>query len=248
MTHKERIVGLLRSEPVDRIGILDQDIELYSQGAARESEKFFALGLNGPFQAMSSELGLEQALIRFAQEPRHCMEFFKDYLAKIVQEHKILRDDGFRFDAVWIWEDIAYDKGLYFSTKKYAEHLSRPHRDIVEFFASQGLPAFFHCDGRVEELIPFLVRMQVAAMHPVQERANPNLIEIKRDLKGQMSFVGGVDLDRIRRSVDELTEHVERLKEDGNYIFSFDGPIPEDIDKRDYDNIIREIERTGVYS
>jgi hypothetical protein len=247
MTEKERIGNILKSEPTDRIGILDLDIEIYSKKSQKESEKFFLYSFDGLFQSLSSELGLEEALVRFVQEPRHVLSYFLKRHKEIIADYKRLKDAGYRFDGVWMGEDIAYDEGLYFSLERYQRQLSDFHKDICSYFKAEDLAVFLHCDGRIEDLIPRLTVMGVAAIHPVQERCNPNLLEIKKDLKENITFIGGVGLVRFQEGIERLKERVSRLKDGGNYIFSFDGPLPDDIDKKRYNSLLEDIKVFGAY-
>lgn len=178
MTSKERIKAILKSEPADRMGILDLDIELFSENSPKASDRFFLFTFNGPFQNMSSVYGLEETLTKFVQWPRHSVLSFKESQKQIIKEFKRLKDKGFGFDGAWMGEDIAYNKGLYFSIEKYRKELLGIHKDLSDFFTSEGLPLFFHCDGNVEDLLPCLAAAKIKAIHPVQELCNPNLLRL----------------------------------------------------------------------
>lgn len=241
ITHKERIRNILESKPAEGTAILDRDIEFYTANSPIQSDKFFLFPFNGPFQTMSSKLGLEEALVKFIREPRHTLSDFKDYQKCAIADYKRLKKQGYAFNGAWMWEDIAYDKGVYFPAEKYRAQLLGIHKDMAGFFASENLPLFFHCDGNVEALIPFLADIKVKALHPMQEKSNPDILEIKKVFKGIMTFIGGVGLHRINQERGALLEYIQRLKEGGNYIFSFDGPLPDGFDKEKYDNLIRDL-------
>lgn len=258
MTSRERINAILKSEPADRMGILDLDIEFYYEEDPSQipsppkgekvrvrGDKFFLFAFNGPFQNMSSVYGLEETLTKFVQEPGHSVLSFKESQKQIIKEFKRLKDKGFEFDGVWMGEDIAYNKGLYFSIEKYRKELLGIHKDLSDFFSSEGLPLFFHCDGNVEGLLPCLAAAKIKAIHPVQELGNPNLLRLKREFSGHITFAGGVGLHRLKQERGELLEYIQRLSERGNYIFSFDGPIPDNFSKEEYNKLIRGIERNS---
>lgn len=238
---KERIRRILESKSVDRIGIADLDIEFFSENGPKISDKFFLFSFDGPFQSMSSKTGLEEALIRFAREPRRSLLSFKKSQGQITAEYKKLKDKGFEFDGAWMGEDIAYQKGLYFSIEKYHRELWGIHKDLSGFFTSERLPLFFHCDGNIEGLLPYLAALEIQAIHPVQERCNPNLVRLKREFCGHLTFAGGVGLHRLKQEPEELLEYIQRLSQGGNYIFSFDGPLPDSFDKEEYHKLIRFI-------
>lgn len=254
MTSKERIKAILKSEPADRIGVLDLDIEFYHQEDPNlisslpkgervrvRGDKFFLFTFDGPFQRMSSGYGLEQALTKFIQEPRHSLSSFKESQRQIIEEFKRLKDKGFEFDGAWMWEDIAYHQGVYFSIEKYHSQLFGIHQDLSDFFGSEGLGLFFHCDGKVEDLIPLLVGVKIKAIHPVQEKSNPNLLRLKREFSRYLTFVGGVGLHRLEQERKRFFEYIQKLNKGGNYIFSFDGPIPDSFDMKEYDKLIAAV-------
>jgi len=238
---KELIKEVLSGKEPGRIASLYSDIDLYSEKTTKESDRFFQFDFNGPMQSLSSEIGLESALERFIQEPRQIASFFKKRLLEIIETYRDLKHQGCKFDGVWMWEDIAYDKGLYFSIEKYRNQLIGVHKDICDFFISEGVPIFFHCDGNVQNLIPLLVAIGVKAIHPMQEKVNPDLMKLKEIFKGVLTLIGGVGIDRLSQEKHKLLEYIENLKEGGNYIFSFDGPIPEDSDSKQVANLLDEI-------
>jgi len=238
---KQLVHDILSSKKQDRIATLYTDIELYSKESTKESDKFYLFDFNGPFQNLSSNLGLEDALCQFVKEPRKTSSVFKQYLLDIIEQYRSLKHKGFEFDGIWIWEDIAYDNGLYFSIEKYRQQLIGVHKDICDFFTSEELPIFFHCDGNIEKLIPLLVAIEVGAIHPLQEKVNPNLLKIKEIFKEVLTCVGGVGLDRLNCDADELLECIQSLQKDGDYIFSFDGPIPDGFDKKRFSQLIDNI-------
>jgi hypothetical protein len=234
--HKEIIIDTLRSNPVGKPGIFDLDVEFYKK-ELRESERFYLFCFNGPFQDLSPRFGLQEALVKFVHKARHTTLGYKDYVNKIIARYEELTKNGYKFDGVWMWEDMAYNDGLFFSLEKYRSQLFDIHKEICEFFKSQNLPLFFHCDGRVEKLIPFLIDAGVKAVHPVQESCNGDIIKLKKQFQGLITFVGGVGIDRIRHDKKELFDYIRRLNEGGNYIFSFDAPI-----EKEYENILKDIE------
>lgn len=238
---KELIRNILNAAPADRIGIFDLDLLFFTENSSRISDKFFLFSFDGPFQRMSSGYGFEEALIRFQQEPRHTLESFKESRKRIIAEYRSLRDKGYKFDGVWMGEDIAYNKGLYFSIKKYRNQLLGMHRDIADFFSSENLPLFFHCDGNVEALLPALVEARVKAVHPVQELCNPNLLKLKKDFHSELTFIGGVGLHRLGQEKERLFKHIKTLEEGGGYIFSFDGPIPDNFNREEYDKLLKAV-------
>ena len=240
---KKRIKDIIEAKPTDRIGIFDKDIELYSQNHSKSSKEFFIYDFDGPFESLSKEMGLENALLFFEREPRRCFSYFRDRLLSIMEKYETLKESGTIFDGSWINENMAYDNGLYFLLSKYRNELLGFHKDICMFFLNQNLPLFFHCDGKIEDLIPLLDGIGIKAIHPVQERCNPHLLSIKKTFSGSITFIGGVAKERLRESKESLLEHVNALSNDGSYIFSFDSLIPENYYMKEHDDLIQDVEK-----
>jgi hypothetical protein len=238
---KQRIRDTLLSRPTDKLGIFDLDIEITDKNAKKESDRFLLFGFNGPFQQLSFDVGLEEALRMFESEPHRLCFLFKKRQEMILGRYQALKARGIAFDGAWMWEDIAYDKRLYFSLEKYRNRLMGIHRDICSFFISEGLAPLFHCDGNVEALIPFLAAMGIKAIHPMQEASNPHLLTIKKVYKQELTFIGGVGLHRLQAPLDNILRRVAELSEGDNYIFSFDGPLPRGFDMKKYNEIIDSI-------
>ena len=81
----------------------------------------------------------------------------------------------------------------------------------------------------------------------MQELSNPNIIRIKKDLKGVITFLGGIGLNHLKGLHQDILDRIVELKEAGDYIFCFDGPIPQDTEFKTYQNILARIEAIGAY-
>ncbi|GEM_PF-2643131 len=272
MQAKERIKKIFKHEQPDRIGIFDFfdeitiinwqkqallptnidiseyfDFDLDFKAYKPGKNKFAMLALNGPFQQMAAKCGLQQALIDLAREPQQVKEFFKNSLNNIFSEYKKHKEKGLRPDGIWLYEDIAYDNGLYFSEEKYKNSLFDFHKEISLFFENEGLFTVFHCDGNIEKLLLFLIKAGFSGTHPVQESCNPNILRIKKDCTNAITFMGAVSIGRLKGYHQDIIEKIEALKENANYIFCFDGPIPQDTEFNIYKDLLTQIHEAGAY-
>src|SRR3989338_2540816 len=150
---KERIKMIFTHAQPDRIGVFDffedititnwkkqgllpNNIDIYDlfdfdldfRKDKQNKNKFTILSLEGPFQQMIAKKGLQQALMDFSRETRRTKDFFKDTLSNIFSEYRKHKEKGLVFDGIWLYEDIAYDNGLYFSFEKYEDTLFDFHK------------------------------------------------------------------------------------------------------------------------
>ncbi len=230
---------LANVEPVD---YFDFDLDFRVENSSKD--KFKPLSLNGPFQQLASDKGLQKALIDFTREPRHTKSFFKNSLDNIFSNYEKHKP---AIDGIWLCEDIAYNNGLYFSVDTYKHQLFDFHNEISLYFKDKGIPVIFHCDGDVEKLIPFLIKANFSGIHPLQESCNPNIMRIKKDTGSAITFIGAIGLGRIMGLHDDIFDRISELKHDGNYIFCFDGPLPQDTEFKMYEDLITKIENVGAY-
>lgn len=108
----------------------------------------------------------------------------------------------------WIFDDVAYKGRLMFSPDYMRNHGVREHiGEICDIYHSFGLKVIFHSDGYIRPIIPDLIAAGVDALAPVEVGAGMDLMDLKESFGGQVAFVGGIDLAKLRfASVDEVRQ------------------------------------------
>lgn len=106
----------------------------------------------------------------------------------------------------WIFADIAYKNRLLFSPS-FLRDLGFFHRlaEICDLYHSYRLKVIFHSDGFIGSVIPDLIQVGVDAIAPVDTASGMDLAALKRAFGGQLSFVGGIDVETILRSGSPVT-------------------------------------------
>ena len=87
-----------------------------------------------------------------------------------------------------------------------------------------GKPVIMRSPGKLDDLLPILVDLGVAAIHPLEPQLN-DIIAIKQQWGDRLSLVGDIAGDLLRRgSPAEVEEAVRalclKLAADGGYILS----------------------------
>ena len=106
--------------------------------------------------------------------------------------------DRCAFDAVWLDDDLAYKGGTFVSPDWLREYTFPYHRQIVEVAHSYGLPALFHSDGNLGEIIEDLIDAGFVSIHPL-ERLALDIRTVRREVGCRVTLMGNVDIDFLER-------------------------------------------------
>jgi len=268
MTSKERIKRVFNFERPDRIPTYDLiQSEMYPEDyfdfdiallGSRDTEasgsknKFRMLVAIDPFEDLSCAFGLEGLLEKIAKDPVSVFDEFKKSAAKTIKRLDVALGRDRDIDGIWLWSDMAYKNGLFFSTPFYKNSLFPLHKEICSFSASKGLPVIMHSDGNLNSIMPLLVEAGFSGLHPAESSAGMDLEDLKTKYKNKIVFMGNFKLDLLRH--DNIEELVSTFKgrldiavEGGGYIFGFESPISSDIDIDKYKlvlDIVRGYGRT----
>ncbi len=224
-------------------------LEAYFAGAKKD--RFLALSFSEPFQRYVEKSGLVRALENIGNNPDEAAAEFKADLDQILSRAVGILDRGYEFDGLWLFGDLAHNKDLFFSPEFYSKHLFGFHKEICYFFASYGIPTILHSDGNISRIIPQLIEAGFRALHPVPYSAGLDIKELKREYKNDIAFFGNFDLDifRMPRQVleDLIPAHLDICKENGGYIFGFDGPLGPATNIDDYRFVLDIVKEHGRY-
>lgn len=260
MTSKERVKKVLNFEKPDRVPIYDLikdsigpefdfDMVLLNENknvGDAVADKFKLKAAIGPFEDLSHTFGLERLLEEVAKNPAFISKELKKSAYKIIRKMKIAKDE--HIDGIWLWSDMAYNKGLFFSDEFYRQFLFPLHKDICSYFSSLGLPVIFHSDGNLNSIMPLLIEAGFRGIHPVESAAGMDLKELKDKYRNKIVFLGSFSLDFLKSKrenglLEDFKKRLETATENNGYVFGFESPIGKDIDIERYKkvlNIVRE--------
>jgi uroporphyrinogen decarboxylase len=159
-------------------------------------------------------------------------------------------DLNFEYDGVWIWGDIAYNKGMLFSPRAYRELLMPAHKRIFDFCHARGKPVVHHCDGKLVQVLPLLIEAGIDAIHPIEVKAGNDVLQIKRQYGERLTLIGGIDARLMvdRQAIEqEMREKMPVLKAGGRYIWYSDHSVPPDVSFSGYRHIMSLLDELGGY-
>jgi uroporphyrinogen decarboxylase len=164
----------------------------------------FGLTVDGPFECLAKTEGLLPLLQEIGRNP----STLKSRIAEKVEEfEKDLRAIGrFQEGPILICEDMAYDRGLYFSPAIFREWLLPVYQRLITNVALRGSLWGWHSDGNLSAILPDLVNLGVRFFSLEAECVD--LLKFKRNYRDQVTLIAGL---RTAWLVEEDSEHEEKL-------------------------------------
>jgi len=159
---------------------------------------------------------------------------------------------GFRFDGAFLFCDLGYRRGLFFSPRHFLDQLHPVFRELCRYFHSHGMHVILHCCGRVKELIPYFIEEGIDCLQPLEVKSGMDLVELKEEYGNKISFMGGIDvrlmaLNDPKPLEKEIREKVAVAKDGGGYIYHSDHSVPNNVSFQQYIRVIELIRKYGKY-
>ena len=195
-------------------------------------------------------IGMEDCMIMVYEQRdfiEELLEISSSYWVKFV---KRAIEEG--VDFIWPADDVAFKTGLFLPPKIMKEmwlpHLAR----IIEPAINAGKPVMFHSDGRIDDIVPWLVGIGVDCIHPL-DPYGVDYREYKKKFGGIVCLAGNIDVEYplthgTPEAVEkDVKEHMEVLKLGGGYVASCSHSIVNYIPHENYIAMINAIHRYGSY-
>jgi uroporphyrinogen decarboxylase len=189
---------------------------------AAESGLFVLAVVDGPFQMLVNRMGLRRTLADIAGR----IDEISETVSNEAQKVSSLVDTCIHYgaNAVMIAEDIAYDRGTFFSPTTFRNLLYPAYRDLMNTIHNCGAFAVYHSCGDITGVIPDLVSLGVDGLSCQAECMD--LLSLKRDYGAKLTMFTGVSLELLD-SISILSRHrqqfsktVTKLGEGGGFILS----------------------------
>jgi uroporphyrinogen decarboxylase len=177
--------------------------------------------VDGPFWLAQLSMGLEESLVAMVEDPDlvvRIMDFYAGYQREVA---RTIVKKG--LPLALAADDLAYTDGLLISPARLERYWFPRMQMILEPLVAAGIPCVFHSCGKLEQVIPFLLRLKCAAVQALQPNCN-DIYEVRRRYGKQIALMGNIDItyplsrgtpEDVRRDV---VEHLDRLAPEGGYI------------------------------
>ena len=177
--------------------------------------------LDGPFWLAQLSMGLEHSLVMMAEDPglvERIMDFYAGFEREVARS--IVKKG---LPLALAADDLAHTAGLLVSPAWLDRYWFPRMQMILEPVIAAGIPVVFHSCGKLEQVIPLLLRLKCAAVQALQPSCN-DIYEVRRRHGKQIALMGNIDItfplskgtpEDVRRDV---IEHLDRLAPEGGYI------------------------------
>ncbi|NUP99691.1 MAG: hypothetical protein HUU35_07545 [Armatimonadetes bacterium] len=219
----EALLAMPFDDPTDDARY-DSYLRQVAAAEARGQAAFCKIG--GPFLRTTFVRGEADYLMDIAGDPGYARELadrMADHLLAIGTES--LRRGGLTGTGIWMYDDVAYNNGPFISLKSFEQIFLPGYERIVRGCKEAGARYFvFHSDGDIRPLLPYLAEIGVDAINPVEPRAGMNVVDLARQYRDRLVFIGGVDNAEIlpHGTVAEVEAHVAPIaraaREEGGII------------------------------
>lgn len=209
-------------------------------------------GVCEPHEMIWRIMGTENVLIKMAEQPERIAAFIErlgDFLVGIV-EAQIAAAEG-KLSGIYIWGDIAYDRGMFFSPKYWRDVYKPQLKRLCDAAHKAGLKTIYHGCGNASEVFDDMIEAGVDAYNPLEAKAGLDVVELKRKFGQRWAFNGNIDVqiletndrDKIRREV--LTKL--NAAKGGGFILQSDHSIPTNVAPQTYQYVIDLLREYGKY-
>jgi uroporphyrinogen decarboxylase len=124
-----------------------------------------------------------------------------------------------------IADDTCDDNGFMCNPDMMATLWAPRIKKIVDLAKQKGIPVCWHCCGKLDQVIPYLLEWEIDCINPVQTRCN-DIFALHEEYHDRLAFRGNVCIegalsfgtpDEVRAEAREL---LERLGSKGSYILA----------------------------
>jgi len=205
-----------------------------------------------PHEMIWRIMGTENVLMKLATEPAamaRCIERLGDFLVGIVEGQ--IAAAGGKLRGLYIWGDIAYDHGMFFSPKYWREVYKPPLRRICAAAHAAGLKTIYHGCGNASAVFEDMIEAGVDAYNPLEAKAGLDVVDLKRRFGRRWAFNGNIDV-RVLATNDRAKVRREVLRKlsaakGGGYILQSDHSMPDNVAPATYDYVIKLVRQYGRY-
>lgn len=178
-------------EPAD----MDERYVRFVEAVEREREKrcvFCKVG--GPYQRTTFVRGEVEFLMDIAAD-----EAFAKALAQRVADHltaiglESLRRGNLYDTGVWIYDDMAGNRGPMMSPSQFERIFYPQFRRMVQAFKQAGArKVCLHSDGNLLPVLDQLIDAGVDGINPVEPKAGMDLVKLHEQFDGRLALLGGM--------------------------------------------------------
>ena len=164
---------------------------------------------------------------------------------------KALENTGIGF--VEIADDLCDNKGFFVRPDLLEEIWLDNTQKLVQAVKNYlRVPIQFHCCGKIDKLIPYLLNMNIDSLAPIQTNVN-DIFQLKKDYNDRLTLVGNLSIDGVLAfgTPDDVVLQTRKLIEivgkDGGYIVASSHSIVDAIPPENYFAMMETAVTHGIF-
>jgi 5-methyltetrahydrofolate--homocysteine methyltransferase len=195
-------------------------------------------------------IGLEDCMTMIYEDRgfiEELLEISSNYWTQFV---KRAVDEG--VDFIWPADDVAFKTGLFLPPKIMKEMWLPLLKRIIEPALNAGKPVMFHSDGKIDDIVPWLIDIGVDCIHPL-DPYGIDYTEYKKKFGDRICLAGNIDIEfplahgTPEEVENDVKEHMEALKPGGGYVACSSHSIVNYIPHENFIAMINAIHKHGSY-
>lgn len=226
--YKERLY-LFPEEPFDKTDLAKWAKKQF------DGETVIWMTFEGFFWFPRALLGIEKHMYAFFDQPDLIHEMNQDltnYYARQLANFTEICVPVF----MTIAEDMSYNKGPMLSEKQFDKFLKPYYDQLVPLVKQHNIKILVDSDGDVKSLIPWLKKVGVEGILPLERMAGTDVAEIRQN-HPKFLMLGGFDKTVMSKGKSAIKKEFERLlptMRQGGFIPSVDHQTPPDVSLENY--------------
>jgi uroporphyrinogen decarboxylase len=159
-------------------------------------------------------------------------------------------DEGYTFDELIWFDDMAYRNGMFFSKKMWRAIIKPYQQRVIDWAHAHSIKANLHCCGNINALIPDLIDMGLDALNPLEVKAGMDPVHIKEAYGKDLLLRGGSNAmywDNSRKVEQDIRRMLPAMMDSGGYIFASDHSVPDYTSLETYWAIVQTVKEIGRY-
>ncbi|HET7768495.1 MAG TPA: uroporphyrinogen decarboxylase family protein [Chloroflexota bacterium] len=229
-------------------------VTLHQEIARQRAEgRFVTFNAAVGYDRFQSLVRSEDLLMAIAEDPEWVREMLLTHAQLVVEQAKLIFEQGYRFDGAFLYCDLGYRNASLFSPASYRKVQFESDRLLYDFFHRHDMPVILHSCGRVTALIPHLIEAGLDCLQPLEVKAGMDLGELKREFGRDLAFMGGIDVRCMSDPdpcaiEDEIRSKFAAGMPGGGFIYHSDHSIPNVVSLAQYERVMDLVRRYGVYA
>ena len=222
------------------------------EASTREAGLFLVYQAGFGYDRVMRFVGAARVLEAMVTDPAWVKDMIDTVADSVIAGADAMITRGIRLDGAFLWNDMAYRNGPFFSPAMYRELEFPAQQRLCDFFHGHDMPVILHTDGDVRPLIPMLIEAGFDCLQPLEIKAGIDLIELKHEYGDRLAFMGGIDT-RAMADPDpqvierEIREKVTVSKQGGGYIYHSDHSVPDSVSFQQYCRVMELVREHGSY-